>query len=121
MNAQEWKVNVSRDIADKLKDSFQSGPIIDDDGSRQLDEVFVDNLNGLKIQIFSTEHPPPHFRVKYAGETANYRIKDCIQINGGLKKWYRNIKQWHSTYKEKLIRIWNDTRPSDCPVGKYRE
>ena len=117
----EWHVNILASLIKELRDSFQGGPIIDDEGRRRLDEELVDHLNGLIIHIFSGEHPPPHFRVKYAGETANYTIKDCTQINGGLKKWYRNIKKWHSNNKEKLIEIWDKTKPTDCPVGKYQE
>ena len=75
----------------------------------------------LKIEVFANEHPPPHFRVKYAGETANYRIGDCEQINGGLQRYYRIIRDWHSKHKAKLVESWNTFRPTDCPVGEYVE
>src|SRR5438309_9985456 len=50
----------------------------------------------LKIEVFANEHPPPHFRVNYAGETANYRISDCQQLNGGWSRHCRVIRNWHS-------------------------
>ena len=84
-------------------------------------EFLVGNTESpsLKIEVFANEHPPPHFRVKYAGETANYQISDCEQINGDLKRYYRVIRRWHSKNKSKLIEAWNEFRPSGCPVGKY--
>jgi hypothetical protein len=81
----------------------------------------VDRFADLKIEVFSNEHPPPHFRIKCGNETANYRISDCEQLNGGLKRYHRTIKAWHARNKPKLIEVWNGRRPTDCPVGKYRE
>jgi hypothetical protein len=75
----------------------------------------------LKVEVFANEHPPPHFRVRYGGETANYRISDCEQLNGGLHKYERFIRQWHAKNKHSLIEQWNKARPSDCPVGRYIE
>ena len=115
----EWIITISQEIEKELVESFELGPIIRGD-LRQLDEQLVEYLNGLKIEIFANEHPPPHFRVNYAGETANYTIDDCHQLNGGLSKWYKNIKKWHKKNKQNLIQTWNSTRPSNCPVGKYK-
>ena len=117
----EWIISVPPNLERNLIREFQAGPIINDVGQRSLNEEQVGSLNGLKIEIFSREHPPPHFRVSYAGETANFAIKDCTQLNGGLRKWRRNIRKWHAEYKKDLIEAWNRTRPSDCPVGKYVE
>jgi hypothetical protein len=117
----EWDIRVTKDLEESLTKDFMLGQIINDQGLRFLTEEKVATLNGLKIQIFSNEHPPPHFRVKYAGETANFTIKDCTKINGGLNKWERNIRYWHASNKQNLINVWNNTRPSDCPVGVYRE
>jgi hypothetical protein len=32
----------------------------------------IGRIGGLKISIFAREHPPPHFRVSFQGESANY-------------------------------------------------
>ncbi|UVT20815.1 MAG: DUF4160 domain-containing protein [Nitrospira sp.] len=116
----EWVVEAT-ELAESLASDFQQGPLQNDQGQRLLGEELVDHLNGLRIEIFSNEHPPPHFRVRYAGETANFTIKDCRKLNGGLDKWERNIRAWHKVHKTCLIQVWNRTRPSDCPVGEYRE
>lgn len=118
----EWVVEIRGKIRDELRLSFQHGPIINDEGHRHLLEHEVDKLNGLKIEVFSNEHPPPHFRVKFGGETNCFRISDCLPMYGdALEPYFRNIKKWHKDNKPRLIDAWNKTRPSDCPVGEYRE
>lgn len=104
-----------------LGECFARGGLIDDAGKRWLNEEEVGRIGSLKISVFSNEHPPPHFRVSYQGETANYRISDCAKLNGGLDRFNRNIKKWHAVHKPMLIDTWNETRPNNCPVGRYRE
>jgi hypothetical protein len=94
----EWVIKALSKLEDELVESFREGPI-NEEGLRPLNEELVGHIDGLKIEIFPNEHPPPHLRVNYAGETANYAIKDCQQINGGLSKWQRNIKKWHEKTK----------------------
>ena len=117
----EWTVPITDERAlQELEESLYQGPIIDDQGRRFLTEAQVARLGGLKIEVFSVEHPPPHFRVSFQGQTANYQISDCCQMNGGLQKFYRNIRQWHAEHKQELIDAWNRFRPTNCPVGVYR-
>jgi hypothetical protein len=116
----EWIIPFEDSLASDLNEDLRQGPIIDDNGIRYLTEQTVDRFNGFKIEIFSKEHPPPHFRVCYAGECGNYTILNCTQINGGLRQYYRNIRKWHMKNKGNLIKAWNDKRPSDCPVGKIQ-
>lgn len=121
MQKQEWIVPAPSDLVDKLRLSLMLGPIVDSSGRRWIQEARVDSFKGLKIEIFSNEHPPPHFRVSHNGESANFRISDCEPITPGLNRWHRNIRAWHQDNKPQLIKAWNDSRPSDCPVGLYRE
>jgi hypothetical protein len=115
----EWSVDAP-ELSRSLAASFQLGPIMEN-GLRYLGEELVATLDGLRIQIFSREHPPPHFRVTYAGESADFEISNCAKLVGGLKKWERTIRTWHATNKDRLIEVWDRTRPTDCPVGAYRE
>ena len=117
----EWTVEITGNPLRDLEQSLFDGPILNESGQRWLNERELDRVGGLRIQMFSNEHPPPHFRVFYQGETANYRISDCVQLNGGLEKFYRNIKEWHAQNQRFLIDSWNNSRPTNCPVGRYQE
>jgi hypothetical protein len=114
-------VPVEGKIADELLADLRSGPIVDDKGRRFLTEAKVGAFGGFRVDIFADEHPPPHFRVQYAGQTANYRISDGAKINGGLDRFQRNIHQWYLSNRDLLISKWNTMRPSDCPVGVFRD
>jgi len=118
----EWQIEIADSLSVKsLEESFFQGPILDDAGRRLFTEAEIDRIRGLKIEIFANEHPPPHFRVSYQGKTANYRISDCTQINGELREFRRNVKKWHAENKQLLIDSWNRFRPTNCPVGMYKE
>lgn len=122
----EWTVEVPEDLSEKLARSFQQGPvqeIQDGKGLRLLTEETVAHLNGVKVEVFSNEHPPPHFRVKFQSSTANFSIADCSLLNGGgeVLRYKKNIILWWKENKEDLIDAWNRLRPDDCPVGEYRE
>lgn len=118
----EWTIAITNaPTVASLFESFEQGPIIDDQGRRRLDEALVDMAGGLKIEVFANEHPPPHFRVSFQGQSANYRIADCVKLNGGLDRFYRNVRDWHRVHKQVLIAEWNRRRPTNCPVGNYIE
>lgn len=91
--------------------------------SNDYNEFLVAKYKNLKIEIFSNEHPPPHFRVKLGRQTANFAISDCETLNGSREvlRYRREIRKWWKSNKGALIDTWNSRRPSDCTVGEYRE
>lgn len=122
----EWKVDVGGELIAALAESIRQGRVIeirDGKGLRMLTEETVERVDGLKIEVFSNEHPPPHFRVKFQSSTANYQISDCSRLNGSgeVLKYEKNIHLWWNENKTKLIEAWDRLRPSDCPVGRYQE
>ncbi len=117
----EWKVELTGPPVEELEESLNQGPILDDQDRRLLVEREVDRIDNLKIYIYSDEHPPPHFLVKCSEGSCRFEISDCSPMDAGLEKFLRNIKRWHKKNKQLLINAWNDSRPSDCPVGKYRD
>jgi len=121
----EYVVPVDDGLARLLEMSLDAGPILHENEEQQYDvrKALVGNVNGFKVEIFSNEHPPPHFRVKYQGMTANFRISDCVALNGDnelVRKFSKNMKKWWKTSKPHLIKFWNERRPADCPVGEYK-
>lgn len=80
----------------------------------------VDRVNGLRIEIYPNEHPPPHFHVKSPNVDASFSIDDCSKIGGTISGMdYRKIKYWHQKAKPLLIARWNSSRPTNCVVGEY--
>lgn len=120
----QWAVEFNdAESVTELSDSLQQGPMINERGIRKLEEKVVDVFNGLKVEIFADEHPPPHFRISWAGETNSYSIETgepLYQEPKTLSRFRHNIRKWHRKNKAKLIKFWNDFRPTDCPVGQYR-
>lgn len=92
-----------------------------EDGSLYSIRQLVDRFEGLKVEIFPREHPPPHFHVKGGDVDVCFSIDECDLIEGRLDGRRKDlIKWWHSRCKAKLIEIWNATRPDGCPVGIIR-
>lgn len=80
----------------------------------------VEKYNGIKIEIHPNDHVPPHFHISANGNNASLAIDDCrvLENSGFSPKVIKNIKDWFLYSKDRLIEVWNDTRPSDCTVGK---
>lgn len=80
----------------------------------------VERTDGIKIEVYSDEHTPPHFHIKIAEYEWSYTIDNCEKLVWNImrkheKKIVLRHKNW---WKEKLIEKWNATRPEKCPVGK---
>ncbi|MBF6597936.1 MAG: DUF4160 domain-containing protein [Fermentimonas sp.] len=75
--------------------------------------------NNIKIEIRHKEHPPPHFHVIIDNEDCSFDIITGSRLKGIFtqKKYYKRIDRWFIKNRKILIRFWNETRPSDCPVG----
>lgn len=95
---------------------------IDDDGEEILleNKELVARVDGLKIEIYSNEHPPPHFHVKSPNINASFCIESCRKLKGSINsKDLSKVKYWHKRSKFLLVDIWNSTRPANCVVGAY--
>ncbi|WP_083918085.1 DUF4160 domain-containing protein [Thioalkalivibrio sp. ALgr1] len=95
----------------------------EEDGALFLIEIrqLVTRVNGLKIEVYSNEHPPPHFHVKSPNVDASFDIESCAFLEGKVDSRDRKkIEFWHGKAKPLLIEAWNSTRPTDCTVGLYK-
>lgn len=94
----------------------------EENGEMFLIEIkqLVAKVNGLKIEIYSNEHPPPHFHVKSPNVNASFDIENCELLEGEVDgKDRKKIQFWHKHAKPLLIEAWNSTRPTNCSVGAY--
>jgi hypothetical protein len=112
-------ITVLPEEAMALEADFIAGPMLDENGFRFLTEAEVDRAGGLKISVYSNEHPPPHFCVSYQGQSANYEITTGKRLEGqkGLETFNHNIRRWWKANKLKIAKAWNDARPTNCTVG----
>lgn len=117
------------DLAEHLHSLLSSPTYINDDwdpnGPVLIEaKELVERFNGMKIEIYSNEHPPPHFHVISAGNKASFRLDNCELLDGKFPaKQRRKIEYWfhNMNAKHALIEIWNKTRPDGCVVGEYFE
>lgn len=118
-NIEEW--------AEYLESILNSGrcTVIELNGKLELLEIkaLVATFRGMKIEVFSNEHAPPHFHVKSSSIDASFKIQDCSLLNGEINKSdYNKIRYWYDNgAKQILVDSWNSSRPSDCSVGPYKE
>lgn len=82
----------------------------------------VGRVNGLKIEVFAKEHPPPHFHISGGGIDATFSLVDCTHLHGRISgREEALVKWWYQRSRSTLVRAWNDSRPSNCPVGPISE
>jgi hypothetical protein len=75
-------------------------------------------VEGVKIEFYYEEHPPPHFHVKHAEYRATVLIDTLEIVKGDLpRSKYRKVVAWAMTRKAVLDRAWHDCR-SDMDPGK---
>lgn len=79
--------------------------------------------SGFKYEVFSNEHPPPHFRVLKGSDSAVFDLRtgDFIHGSGKIRKLRQCVSRTYPEIRSILIRRWNETRPSDCSVGPLED
>lgn len=121
----ESEVRTANDLtsaAAALAKLLSSGFSVWTDGSLYDTKQLVDRVGGLKIEVFAREHPPPHFHISGDSIDATFSLTDCSHLEGEIgSKDRRLVEWWYERSRATLIRAWNASRPSDCPVGPIPE
>jgi hypothetical protein len=108
-----------KDLVSALDKLLTGGFAVWDDGELYSIKQLVERINGLRIEIFSREHAPPHFHVSGGDIDATFAIEDgrllCGKIDG---RNLRLVQWWYERGRTVLVETWNQTRPDDCPVGE---
>jgi hypothetical protein len=110
------------DSAEVLEILLSGGFSVWEDGSLYNTKQLVTRVKGLRIEVFAREHPPPHFHISGGGIDATFSITDCKHLEGkieGRKKAL--VLWWYQQSRPTLIKAWNNSRPTDCPVGPIME
>jgi len=80
--------------------------------------VLVERLGAIRIEVHPDEHPPPHFHVVVGSCSASFAIVSGKCITGQLTPAaHRMVRLFHRNAQDRLIQVWNETRPTGCPVG----
>jgi Domain of unknown function (DUF4160) len=65
-------------------------------------------INGIKIEFYFDEHPPPHFHARYAEFVAQIDIERLEIIKGSLPRpQMRTIQQWATSRRQALRDAWD--------------
>lgn len=113
-------LNVEGPLLASLQIHFPTEVVIGSGGGHSgMMEYLLPHVREAKLEVFSDEHPPPHFRVSYAGQTANYNLLTGQRLakNKPTSIKDRKVMKWWLEHRVALARLWNMSRPSDCQVG----
>lgn len=70
-------------------------------------------IDYIKIDLYSREHPPPHFHVKFAEYEELIEIKTLNTYAGKIPKIQRNkVIKWAENNKDYLMRVFKKLNPN---------
>jgi hypothetical protein len=73
-------------------------------------------INGIKIEFYFDEHPPPHFHARYGEFVAQIDIEALEIIKGSLPRpQMRTIQQWAAARRPALRIAWEACRAGASP------
>ena len=69
-------------------------------------------LSGLRIEIFSNDHPPPHFHVMSPDVDAVFDLHSGDFLRGKIPPRHRRLVEfWYPKAKSQLIQFWESRQP----------
>lgn len=73
-------------------------------------------VDGVKIQLFALEHPPPHFHAVFAEYRAQIAIETLRVLNGSLPRTkLAAVISWAEKRQAELLRAWDDLAAKRAP------
>lgn len=106
------------DFERSLAGLLGSGCYVWPDGRLVAAKQLVEKIRNLRIEIRPREHAPPHFHVRANDISASFTIEGCKLLKGHIpKKEEELVRYWYARCGNRLIEIWNQTRPTNCAVG----
>ena len=69
-------------------------------------------IDGIRIEIFTNDHPPPHFHVRFGRKRAKFDIASGAMIKGSLEnRTIRKVQRWTQFNRDGLMQVWTSSRP----------
>ncbi|HMQ45938.1 MAG TPA: DUF4160 domain-containing protein [Saprospiraceae bacterium] len=66
-------------------------------------------FDGIKVDLYFDDHPPPHFHALYAEYEAIITIQSLEVYRGYLpKKQLKTVLKWSKEYQNILAEIWEN-------------
>jgi len=94
--------------------------VVLDSGEVVFKRKRVDTIEHYNVEVRISEHAPPHFHVISDKLNASFNLMDCSLLKGNASKNdIAKIQAWYKQKRNFIINQWNETRPSNCPVGAY--
>ena len=70
-------------------------------------------FDGIKVDVYARDHPPPHFHALYGGYEELIVIETLETYAGGLPKTQRRkVVAWAANHKDWLLSVFNQLNPS---------
>jgi Domain of unknown function (DUF4160) len=64
-------------------------------------------IDGVKIEFYFDDHPPPHFHARYAEFIAKIHIETLEIMKGSLPRpQLRTVRDWAETRRGALLNAW---------------
>lgn len=75
-------------------------------------------IDGVKIQFFYDEHPPPHFHATFAEFVAQIQIDPPLVMRGSLPPTKLGaVLSWASSNRDALMSAWMVLAAGKKPMG----
>lgn len=76
----------------------------------------ISEFYGIVIEMYYADHPPPHFHVRYGGESAKVAIATGEIIAGSLPgRALRLVREWMGEHRAELEANWERTVHNETP------
>jgi uncharacterized protein DUF4160 len=73
-------------------------------------------VNGIRIEFYFDEHPPPHFHARYAEFIAQIDLATLEIIKGSLPNpQMQDVRNWGSSRRDQLRAAWDACAAGQSP------
>jgi hypothetical protein len=76
----------------------------------------ISRFFGIVIQMYTEEHPPPHFHARYSGGAIHVGINPIRVLEGQLERRAISlVLEWAALHQLELMENWDRMRRDEAP------